>query len=109
MELAFDHRKIRDVCENNSRARRTLGDEVARKLYARLADIDAAATIEDLLIGGLGLLNGQMNGSIVVPLGTTHTLHLVANHHPLPTTESGKADWGKVFRLKVLEIRAIRS
>ena len=51
MELAFESRWLRTVCENEADADRELGLAVAETLRHRLADLLAATSIDDILAG----------------------------------------------------------
>ena len=44
LELAFESKELRDVCENEAEAKRQLGDSVAEMLKHRLADLNAATS-----------------------------------------------------------------
>jgi len=51
MEIGFRDDKLRDLCEKERVARKKLGDACARKLRSRLADLDAARVVTDLVAG----------------------------------------------------------
>jgi len=103
LELAFDTKKLRSLCENEAAAVRCLGDKVARKLRARLADLRALDCICDLPIYGPAIFDRGQE-SLQIPLGIGHALLLSANHSSNPLSESGNVDWRQVSRVKILEI-----
>ncbi len=51
MELAFETKSLREICESPIRAKRALGESVAEMLKRRLADLRAATCIGDLIAG----------------------------------------------------------
>ena len=101
MELAFQTQALRDICEDAEKATSEFGDEVAIALRHRLADLRAAVSLTDLVVG-----HPQVSGDHVsVKVGKTHDLYLAANHVRMPLTPDGSLDWRTVSRLRVLEIR----
>ena len=103
MDLAFEDEQLRAVCIKRGRALAVLGPEVAHELNKRLADIRAAEAVSDLLVSTRVVADGGYE-AIQVSLANGFELVLVANHVQNPTTASGKIDWEKVARVKVLEI-----
>jgi hypothetical protein len=104
MELAFATKSLRDICESAEKARHTLGPKVSEKLKRRLADLYAAVSVNDLIAGRPHELDGPPQRRIALELGDGHRLVFSANHVVLPKLESGKIDWSKVSRVKLLRI-----
>jgi hypothetical protein len=48
LELAFETKLLREICESEQKARQELGIKVAEALKRRLADLRAATSVEDL-------------------------------------------------------------
>ena len=105
MELAFESQCIRTICENEARARIDLGLEVAEALKHRLADMRAATSIYDL-VAGKPRLSGTQDQQLVVDLCDSHRVVLEANHPDNPTMETGRLDWARISRIKVLRIES---
>lgn len=103
MDLAFEDEQLRAVCIKRGRALAVLGPEVAHELNKRVADVRAAETALDLFVGTRVAADAGYE-AIHVSLANGFELILVANHVQNPKTASGKIDWGKVIRVKVLEI-----
>lgn len=59
MEISFKTKLLRDMCERPNIADSKLGHAAARELFARLADIEVADSLEDL--HSLGLLSHNGN------------------------------------------------
>ena len=94
--IAFETRKVRELCENLAIAKSRLGNEIAEQLIHRIADIEAAENINDLLVG-----KPQIEGSEVrIDLGNDCGLLLSANHQNNPI-DNGIVDWNKVSYVQV--------
>ncbi len=103
LELAFEDEQLRAMCTTRGRALAVHGPEIAQELKKRLADIRAAETASDLLVGIRFVGDGEC-AAIWVTLGGGFELVLVANHVQNPTKGSGKIDWDNVTRVKVSQI-----
>jgi len=104
LEVAFDSRALRTICENEHQATLELGSTVAQILKHRLADLRAALSVTDLLVGRPRLLDGTASRLMVVDLIDGYRLVFTANHTKNPKTEAGDLDWGRISRVKVLRI-----
>lgn len=104
MEFAFHSKTLRGICENEAQARRALGPNVAQRLKHRLADMQAAQIVKELVAGKPFELDGTRRGQISVDLGDRYRIIFCANHNANPTTESGSVDWSKVTRIKIINI-----
>jgi len=104
LELAFDSRPLRSICESEAEAQHELGSSVAEMLKHRLADLCAATSINDLVAGQPRVLDGAVLQHMVVDLSAGYLMIFCANHPNNPLTESGKIDWPKVSRIKILRI-----
>ncbi len=102
LELAFETRELRDICENEAEAKRQFGDAVAEVLKHRLADLDAAISPVDLIAGDPRLEPG--NDAMALDLSEGYRLVFAPNHPHNPTTASGGIDWGNVSRIRILQI-----
>lgn len=102
MELAFEAKELRDICENEAEAKSRLGDSIAKTLKRRLADLDAATSPKDLLAGRLRL--GKDGKTMVIDLCEDHRIVFAANHPDDPATADGDLDWAKVRRIRILRI-----
>lgn len=106
LDLAFDSKPLRTVCENEKEAIRELGPLVARVLKHRLADLRAAISINDLILGHPRLLldDGKYHQSMIIDLCDDYQMTFCANHPCNPVVENGNIDWSKVSRVKLLRI-----
>jgi proteic killer suppression protein len=104
LELAFDTKSLRDLCEKEEKARRELAPDVAQKLKHRLADLRAADSVEDLVAGRPRETESANPGYFVIDLTDGSRLAFCANHRNVPLLTSGGVDWSRVSRIKILRI-----
>lgn len=104
MDVAFADKSMRNLCESDSKATRTLGADVASTLKARLADLLAAEHVGELVSGAPRTLDGTLHGHLTMELGPKIGILLAINHTMPPTDASGQIDWARVRRLKVIRI-----
>jgi len=105
LDLAFDSRLLRTICENEDEATHELGSPVAEVLKHRLADLRAALSVQDLLVGHPRIINGgTYDQHMVLELIDGFQIFFCANHPDNPVTKNNKIDWTKVSRIKILRI-----
>jgi plasmid maintenance system killer protein len=104
LELAFHTKSIRTVCESGDEAKRELGAEVAAALRNRLADMRAAKSPKDLVVGQPRI--GADSQHMIVDLCDGHRIVFKANHANYPKNESNELDWARVSRIKIMRIES---
>ena len=104
MELAFDSKSLRAVCESEAQAKLELGATVTEILMHRLADLRAATSTKDLVAGRPRI--GADRQHMIVDLCSGHRLVFKANHTNNPKTETEDVDWERVSRVKILRIES---
>ena len=104
MELAFDSKLLRTICESEVHANRELGPMAAEALRHRLADLRAATSVKDLAAGRPRLLDDVGRQHMVIDLCDGYQMVFCANHPKNPVTESGNLDWPRINRVKILWI-----
>ena len=102
MELAFESKELRDICESNAEAHKVLGDRVAEMLRHRLADLSAATSPRDLVAGRPR--QGRERETMLLDINAGYVMVFTANHANNPKTPKGRIDWEKVSRVKILRI-----
>jgi plasmid maintenance system killer protein len=105
LELAFETKSIRTICEKQKKAESKLGVNVSNKLKRRLADLIAAPIASDIVAGKPAVEKGNPHERMSVQLGEGFRLVFVANHNQNPT-KGGAVDWAKVNRIRIIEIEA---
>lgn len=105
MEIAFDSRQIRHICEDASKATLTLGANVAGALMDRLADLEAATSVSDIIIGRPRAVQSGADEFMAVDLCDGQSLVFAANHNIKPIGDNGRIQWHQVTRIKILQIQ----
>lgn len=104
MELAFDSKSIRTLCESATHAEVQFGPAAAEALRRRLADLRAAVSLDDLLVTPARLLRNDDSSVMIVDFCAGHQLVLCVNHPKPPKMPNGSIDWANVCRIKLLRI-----
>jgi len=104
VNILFQTTKLRKLCEQRSVMVKKLGDQGARKLRSRLADIDAATFMTDVKRGNPHLLSGDRKGCLALDLHAGWRLVLVPATEPLPVDGDEEIDWARVDAVEVVEI-----
>ena len=84
MEIDIPDDDIRALCEQQRLAVRRLGAACARKLRSRLADLQAAAHVHELVAGRPHPLRGDRKGQFALDLHGGVRLVFEPNHNPVP-------------------------
>src|ERR1700735_1976527 len=101
LNLAFASKALRSLCEDKSIAERELGVEAAGRLTLRLADLRAAESLADILVGDLVQYLWPATTELSFGLNGFR-LVLRVNHHVVPVDNIGDIDWKRVRRVKIL-------
>lgn len=107
MEVTFSSSKLAKLCNSEAEMKAKLGQRMAKTLKARLAQFDAADTLEDMrCLPGAHCheLSQDRKGQLAVSLVQPKRLIFEPAHNPIPKREEGGLDWSKVTRILVLEI-----
>lgn len=104
MDIDFRDKKIRQLCEQQTTASRKLGTACARKLRSRLADLQAAERVTDLLAGRPHPLQGVRDGQFALDLEGGRRLVFEPDHQPVPSRDDGSIDWFRITRIRITYI-----
>jgi hypothetical protein len=103
MIIAFVSTQMRNICEDPESADAYMGKARAEAFRHRLADISAAVTRADLLVGN-PTTGGESGEELRISIGPRGTLVLAANHLNMPLDQRGAVDWNKVAYVKVVKV-----
>jgi proteic killer suppression protein len=81
-----------------------LGKSGAKKLRARLADLQAAANMTQVKRGRPHLLEGRFKGCIALDLDGGKRLVLEAANEPNPRRDDESIDWSRVTTVRIVFI-----
>jgi len=100
LELAFETKALRDICESEAIAKRELGAKVADALKRRLSDFRSVDTFDELPFAK----PKKSSNSFTFDLRDGWQLVVTGGHGDNPRLTSRKIDWAKVTRLKITGI-----
>jgi hypothetical protein len=103
MELAFETLALRDICESDVEARKSLPASTVDDLQARLADLRAATSASDL-VAGRPTFDANPPGYIRFSLNGGYELVSVGNHPRPLLTDGGLMRLERVRRVRVVAI-----
>lgn len=104
MKITFANRELEKLCNRSNYAIRKLGDVGARKLQSRLADIEAANDVTELIAGSPHPLKGDREGDFSLRLHGAQRLVFRPEHNPLPRLQDRGIDWQNVTAVQIVEI-----
>lgn len=104
MQLAFESKDLRSICEIEAEGRRALGPVAAAVLKRRLADLRAADSIQDLPVGSPRVVEGETEQHLVLDLIDGYVVRLAPNHPRVSPEPCMRRDWTMVRRLKIISI-----
>lgn len=96
MKFNFKDKKIRELCEKRAVADKKLGTDCARKLRARLDDLDAVSRVTELTAGNPHPLKGDRLGQFALDLTGGWRLVFAPDHDPCPVRDDLSIDWTQV-------------
>lgn len=98
--VSFHTKKLRVLCEDPQVAVTELGNDVARLLRARLADLRSADGLFDLPTGNPRVEDGHY----LLNLGETTTMRWVPSGRSANCPDASALDWTDVNRVKLIGI-----
>jgi proteic killer suppression protein len=104
LQLAFESKSLRAICESEVEARLKLGERVAGALKHRIADLQAAISVKDLVAGRPEVVDESKGKEMAINLCDGQRLIFTANHAKYPKGEDNNLDWTRVSRIKLVRI-----
>ena len=104
MDIDFSTAKLRALCEQHARMVGAFGFPCAKKLQTRLADLEAVASVAELVAGRPHPLKGDRLGQFSVDLHSAVRLVFVANHDPIPRNADKSIAWNQVNKVRIVFI-----
>ncbi|APR97346.1 killer suppression protein HigA [Pandoraea thiooxydans] len=101
MEIRYKDKKVRELCEKQAVAEKKLGTASARKLKVRLAALEAAACVTDLIAGNPHPLKGDRLGQFALDLAGGWRLVFAPDHDPCPLRPDGGVEWSEVTIINI--------
>ncbi len=104
MDIDFASAKLRALCEEHARMVAAFGPPCAKKLQNRLADLEAAAFVTDLVAGRPHPLKYGSVGQFSVDLHGGVRLVFEPNHDPVPRNADKSIAWNQVSKVRIVFI-----
>lgn len=104
MDILFADSDLELLCSQEREGKRRLGAKGAKKLRTRLADLQAAARVTDLVAGHPHPLKRDRQGQFAVDLDGGCRLVFEAAHDPKPQRADGQIAWDLVTAVCIVYI-----
>ncbi len=104
MDVFFADDHLERLCFEERRAKRRLGSKGARKLRTRLAELQAATRVSDLIAGRPHPLKYDQAGKFAVDLDRGCRLVFAPAHDPVPLNDDDSVAWGEVTAIRIVFI-----
>lgn len=107
MEIYFATEGLQQICNSQRDSDRRWGNQVAKKIRQRLAQLHAAETLEDMRQFGAAKaheLKGDRAGQIAVTAAGALRIIVIPAVEPAPRKPDGGLDWSKVTAITIVEI-----
>ena len=104
MQITYASKAIQRLCEEDKHQRKQLGEQRAKRLKNRLAELRAVENVSQLRLGRPHALTADRAGQYSVDLDGPMRLLFEPTDQPPPTLPSGGIDWQQVSGVRLLEI-----
>jgi proteic killer suppression protein len=104
MLIGYVTSDLKRICLEQKTAQAELGTDCAKKLRTRLADLQAAANVTELLSGRPHPLKGDRKGQFAVDLARGRRLVFIPTEDPPPKRKDNTTDWSLVTAVTVVFI-----
>ncbi len=103
MELAFRTKSLRSLCGDEEIAVQQFGRKVATELRARIADLRAATSFDDIVAGQPAFLNDH-DPRAIIALAEGITMVMRPNHPDISRNVQPRLNWKQVYRIRIDEV-----
>lgn len=103
MDIYFASKKLEKLCSDSREATKVLGADCARKLRARLGDLQAADTVSELVAGRPHPLTGNRAGQFALDLAAGQRL-VFQPKRAGAAKASTTLDWKRVTAVEIIFI-----
>lgn len=104
MDIFYVNDKVEVLCTDEKKAQRELGRDGFKKLRRRLADLEAAQSLDDLPAGRPHPLKGKRKGQFALDLNGGKRLVFEVADEPPPLDARGNLEWRKVRSIRITYI-----
>ncbi|MCU7943988.1 MAG: killer suppression protein HigA [Candidatus Thiodiazotropha sp.] len=104
MDVDYKTAKLKKLCLASNEAERKLGPNSSKKLHTRLADIEAASNVSELIAGRPHPYTGDKAGLFSLDLHGGDRLLFEPLKKPPPTNDDGGIDWSNIESICIVFI-----
>jgi proteic killer suppression protein len=107
VDVTFRTKKVARICSAEAEMVRTFGPTLARRLQARLTELDQAATLAELRSlphVRAHQLRRDRDEQISLDLEHPRRLIVEVNHDPVPRLPDGGLDWESITAVVIVEV-----
>jgi proteic killer suppression protein len=104
MQITYASKIIKRLCEEGKHQRKHLGEKRAKRLRARIKELQTVENVAKLQYGNPHALTEDRAGQYSVDLDGPMRLLFKPTDQPPPNLLSGGIDWQKVCTVCILEI-----
>lgn len=104
MDIDYKTTKLKKLCLSSNEADKRLGPKSSKKLRTRLADIEAASNVSELIAGRPHPYTGDKSGLFSLDLHGGNRLLFEPLEEPPPTKNDGGIDWSNVESIFIVFI-----
>lgn len=104
LEISFQSRELRDICQTQAIAEDALGSKVAGVLRGRIFDLLAVDSYLDLPLGNPKLIYIDGQQYLILELCSGYFFQFIPGYRNAPIGTNGEIDWNRVFRVKLMKI-----
>lgn len=106
MNIIFQDKKLLSLVNDDRTLQKEKGKKQADKIRQRLAQLQAAETLEDLrhVAGNYHELTGNRKGQWACDLDQPYRLIFVPQENPVPMNKSGQYLWVEIRGVEIVEI-----
>jgi proteic killer suppression protein len=104
MEISFADERTQKQCQSQRLLQKAHGQACARKVMTRLADLEAASSLDEPIPGRCHELIGNRKGQLALDLADGKRLIFQPTKNPPPTKPDGGLDWSAIDAVRILEI-----
>ncbi|GAB3741836.1 hypothetical protein [Spirosoma lituiforme] len=101
MEVTFNDPGLRLICEDDDVTTETYGESIAYAIHNRIADFEAAISLDDIIIGQLTQLDGTI---FRINLNDNYALYFSAVNKKITQNAQGEINKESVNRIKLMSI-----
>lgn len=104
VDFSFQTRKLRDICEDESKANDAFGPTIAHALRKRLADLRASPSLLDMPTGNLRSAGENNSPVFIIDLSDDYILKFTSITSNIIKNDSDVVDLSDIYRIKLLSI-----